>query len=401
MLCGQDLDQRIDRGGAVQPLTAAKVGLQACRGLMAAHACNLVHRDVKPGNLFLHQQPNGELVVKVCDFGIVKQLGTEHNSTKLTSTGGLIGSPTYMSPEQATNAKLVDARSDIWSLGASLYQALSGSLPFPDCETVGELILSICTRPVVHLQDRAPWVPPALAEIVHKAMQRDAAQRYQTMTDMAAALEAVVGVDARLLPRELGIVDPHTRSQTAARAVVQAGTFNATTVSHPHESARGRFTLPLAATVATIALLAGGGLFFGLREGARGTSNPIRAASDPPSTTQRAKPYRVRVAIRPANATVTVAGTAQVLSKGFLVLRGVAGDRFEVVATLGEHKVEQAVIIGKDGRPSIDTIDVAAVAAAASASAAAAARASATRTTPTQIRTKRPSTALTPETGWR
>ena len=217
MLCGVDLAQLIERHSALRPEPVAQLFMQACWGLSAAHAQGLVHRDVKPGNLYLHQQPSGQVVVKICDFGIVKRLGPQSTETKLTATGGIVGSPIYMSPEQAKSAKNVDQRSDIWSLGASLYEALSGQVPFAG-ETVGELILAICTEPPGNIQSRAPWIAPELAEIVHKAMRKDASERFQSMDELAAALEAFVGAPAALGAGDLYAVDDQTRQQVAPRA---------------------------------------------------------------------------------------------------------------------------------------------------------------------------------------
>jgi serine/threonine-protein kinase len=132
MLQGSDLGQLIARRGALAPVPVVRAFVQARNGLQAAHDRGFVHRDVKPSNLFVHKQASGELTLKVCDFGVAKRaaLDDSEDAAKLTSSGGVIGSPMYVSPEQASGSSEVDARSDVWSLGASLYEALSGSPPW-------------------------------------------------------------------------------------------------------------------------------------------------------------------------------------------------------------------------------------------------------------------------------
>src|SRR5262249_60463300 len=135
-----------------------------------------VHRDIKPANLYLCRRDAGELIVKVLDFGIAKvkldNLGASENQ-KLTRTGSVLGSPRYMSPEQAKGLRSIDQRTDIWSLGAVLYQALSGRTPHHDLETLGQLIIAICSESPAPIQDYAPWVSPDLASVVRGTLPLD------------------------------------------------------------------------------------------------------------------------------------------------------------------------------------------------------------------------------------
>src|SRR5262245_50655934 len=167
LLQGQDLDAWMKQLGAMPPLVAARIVLQAATGLAKSHALGIVHRDIKPANLFLAERENGELCVKLLDFGVAKVRMQHFQVTQagLTQTGSILGTPTYMSPEQAKGRSGIDARSDVWSLGVVLYELLSGGSPYPQASTLGELILSICSDDIPLLQDRAPWVPPELAEI--------------------------------------------------------------------------------------------------------------------------------------------------------------------------------------------------------------------------------------------
>jgi serine/threonine protein kinase len=215
LLKGRDLEHVLDQLGALDPQTAVRVTLQAARGLTAAHRIGIIHRDVKPGNLILDEE-DSEIIVRVCDFGIAKQLGGDENS--LTTTGSQLGTPDYVSPEQLRSSKHVDERADIWSLGATLYQMLCGAAPYAHIDSVFDLIAAIVTEDVPHLQDRAPWVDGALSLVVHKALQRDPDQRWATMEELADALRPFSGGDELLDPSRIRAVDPASMVLVAARA---------------------------------------------------------------------------------------------------------------------------------------------------------------------------------------
>jgi serine/threonine protein kinase len=211
---GRDLEHVLDDLGALEPETAVRLALQAARGLSAAHRIGIIHRDVKPGNLILDEE-EGEIIVRVCDFGIAKQLGGE---SSLTETGSQLGTPDYVSPEQLKSSKHVDERTDVWSLGATLYQMLCGAAPFAHIDSVFDLITAIITEEVPHLQDRAPWLDAQLCLIVHKALQREPNQRWATMEEMADALRPFSGGDELLDPSRIRAVSPERRSVVASRA---------------------------------------------------------------------------------------------------------------------------------------------------------------------------------------
>lgn len=189
-LAGEDVESLLARVGALAPEPAVKIAVQACVGLASAHARGIVHRDIKPGNLFLCARDGGTITVKVLDFGIAKITGETSAGAKLTRTGAILGSPLYMSPEQARTVHRLDHRTDLWSLGIVLYEMLAGIAPHHDTEALGELILAICARPVPPLRSVAPWVDPRLAAAVERALVIDPAARYQSAGEMAAALRA-------------------------------------------------------------------------------------------------------------------------------------------------------------------------------------------------------------------
>ena len=123
LLAGQDVSDLVHRHGPLPPDVVLRIGAQSCLGLQRAHDAGIVHRDIKSANLYLAQKDGGEIVVKVLDFGIAKVRAEpvpNGQDRHLTSTGSMIGSPLYMSPEQARSAKHLDGRSDIWSLGVVL-----------------------------------------------------------------------------------------------------------------------------------------------------------------------------------------------------------------------------------------------------------------------------------------
>ena len=113
-------------------------------------------------------------------------------ATSLTQSGSLLGSPYYMSPEQAKGAKHIDHRADVWSLGIVLYEALAGVTPFAEYETLGSLIIAICSQHPRSLQERAPWVGPDVAAIVHRALAYDADHRFQSISEMLTAIRALL-----------------------------------------------------------------------------------------------------------------------------------------------------------------------------------------------------------------
>lgn len=211
LLAGNDLQHWLDRIGPISLRGALRITAQALRGLREAHAARVVHRDIKPGNLFLAQNASGSLVLKILDFGIAKvhreafsqssqsSLGA---TTNMTATGSLLGSPLYMSPEQVQDSRNVDHRTDLWSLGAVLYAMLSGRAPHQHLSSIGQLLVAICVHPARPLVEVAPWVPAEVAAIVHRALEMDPAARYPNAAAMLADVEKFV-TDGELIEDDL------------------------------------------------------------------------------------------------------------------------------------------------------------------------------------------------------
>ncbi len=187
LLVGEDLGDRLKRERRLSLRATAEIVTQVAKALRRAHEEKIVHRDLKPGNIFLARNQD-DVIIKVLDFGIAKaRMSTDGEVTK---TGTLIGSPHYMSPEQARGGKNLDHRSDLWSLAVIMFRAVTGHLPFPGDE-IGEVILAICADPIPTPSQLAPDLSPAVDAFFERALARDPAERFQSAREMAEAFAAV------------------------------------------------------------------------------------------------------------------------------------------------------------------------------------------------------------------
>jgi serine/threonine protein kinase len=194
-LAGEDLAVRIGRDRTLEPALAVQITTQAARALAKAHAAGVVHRDLKPANLFLTAREDGLVLVKILDFGISKLMantgsGAPTASRAITREGTVIGTAQYMSPEQAQGLA-VDQRTDVWSLGAVLYEALAGRCPYPEKATYEQTIIQIVTTRPVPLRDVAPWVSEGLAKLVHEALTPEVDRRLPDCATFARRLVEV------------------------------------------------------------------------------------------------------------------------------------------------------------------------------------------------------------------
>jgi serine/threonine-protein kinase len=188
LLQGETLAAHLAKHGRLEPKHVASIMAGVARGIGRVHSAGIVHRDLKPENVFLVREDDHE-VVKLLDFGIAKIESARLGDLK-TRTGVTMGTPYYMSPEQAEGKRTVDHRSDLWSLGIIACECLTGARPF-DGETWGELILNICARPVPTPSSLGP-VPAGFDAWFAKAIHRDPDQRFQTAKELADALRVVV-----------------------------------------------------------------------------------------------------------------------------------------------------------------------------------------------------------------
>ncbi len=185
---GCDLSTLVKNRGPQQIGDVCEWLMQACEAIAEAHALGIIHRDLKPANLFLTSRVDGAPCVKVLDFGISK-VATNEADKGMTKSSDVMGSPYYMSPEQMRSTRGVDARADIWALGAIIYELLAGVPPF-DGETMTALILSIMQEPPRDLLARRRDVPRQLVDLVTMCLAKDPAHRFQDVGMPAGALSA-------------------------------------------------------------------------------------------------------------------------------------------------------------------------------------------------------------------
>ena len=212
---GRTLDAMIEPEGKMAPETAVGYVIQAARGLEYSHRKNIIHRDIKPENIMI----NEEGVAKVADLGLAKQVDDKELS--VTMSGVAMGTPHYMSPEQASDAKQVDHRADIYSLGCTLYHLVTGKVPYSG-ESAFEIITKHVNEPLTLPHVIVPDVPEELSGIVGKMMAKQKEERYQTMADVIEALEEYLGVNyakAGFQPSEeqISTIQEHARNFEAVR----------------------------------------------------------------------------------------------------------------------------------------------------------------------------------------
>jgi serine/threonine-protein kinase len=432
LLHGEDLSQAIKRLGPLEPDVALRVLLQACLGLQKAHDAHVVHRDIKPANLFLARRDAGEVIVKLLDFGIAKVKIDQANdpaSAALTKTGSMLGSPLYMSPEQAKGLKSIDHRADLWSLGITLYQALTGHTPYDQCEALGGLIIAICHEDVASVQDLAPWVSPAVAAVVHKALRRDPDQRYQSAAEMFEAMKALLPGGWTLQESMFVALSEATRAAVAPRLTLEpqappttlsmrppppppeapvapvpplspvarastappSTTTGALAHSQPDAAVAKPSRAPILAGLAVVAVLATGGGWLLRSPG----GPPPRPAAQPTATLSAAlppppapppvptvapgpteaprpaegTPKRVKLVILPPDAAAEIEGVKAPVKDGLLEIIGAPGSVRRVRVWKGKLEVTTDVIVTEVG-PSPAKIELAPRVPAAGASAA-------------------------------
>jgi serine/threonine-protein kinase len=247
---GEDLERLLFERGALAPPVAVDYVLQACEALAEAHAHGIVHRDLKPANLFLAARPNGDPIIKVLDFGISKLPSSERDHVK-THTSALLGSPSYMSPEQLVSAGSVDLRSDLWAMGVVLYELLSGRHPFT-ASSMPELVALILDKKHEPISGLAPELQAA----IDTCLQKDRTKRYANVAELARALAAFgpphAGRSVERIEHVVGVPKTPDRPDIANDATIAART------SPPSAHARSsRFVIPalLAVVVAAVAVV--------------------------------------------------------------------------------------------------------------------------------------------------
>jgi len=213
---GYPLDQYLTRKGSPSLKQIVRIVSETLSGLGAAHKLGLIHRDIKPGNLWL-EAPNG--LVKVLDFGLAKPIDSE---VELTKSGVIVGTPAYMSTEQAEGAKL-DARADLYSVGVVMYRLCTGRLPFEGPNTIA-VLMAIANKEPIPVRELNPSVPESFAQLIHQLLAKSADQRPQSAGEVITRLKAIANeLDGKTLSPE-AIPEPHVVS-LAVTAIPDADPF--------------------------------------------------------------------------------------------------------------------------------------------------------------------------------
>jgi serine/threonine-protein kinase len=369
LLHGVDLSSVMKREGALSPEIAVRLVVQAARGVAAAHARGVVHRDIKPANLFLQQDAKTSgITVKVCDFGVAKRVGAMGISSghhSLTRSGGMVGSPMYMSPEQARNAKAVNERTDVWSLSVVLWEALSGQRLWGGQSSLGELIVAICTQPVQRLEVVAPWVPHELSRVVHHGLERDPEKRTPSVRALIEQLDAFAGGSDRIVMSQLrglseeqrgelslkvSLSDSATRrladlgknpSPKPVKAVVASASIEANARPRRAEpSSLGASKSAMLGVAVLSAAIAGGSAYYFAR--GRDTAPPMTPLPAPSA-------LEANVQVVPADARVVTRDGMIPVVAGVATLHGRAGETLNVTVQQGTASKTFSVSLGSDG----------------------------------------------------
>src|SRR5579863_3501130 len=197
MLEGQTLEKCLMLRGGMPLGDVSNLVAQVARGLEQAHGEGVVHRDLKPGNIFLARDEDGQRLVKLLDFGIARAI---HSRRAFASAPGMFyGTPGYMSPEQLGASSRIDHRCDLWALATVAYEALTGELPLPGCHA-GELLQSLAIRRIVPIHERAPDLPQPLGAFFERAFAENVDERYPSALELARAFERASGLTESAAP---------------------------------------------------------------------------------------------------------------------------------------------------------------------------------------------------------
>jgi serine/threonine-protein kinase len=286
LLQGQSFARLIETHGALSEKRVAFIAAQVLSALEAAHAAGIVHRDVKPDNVFLTTIAGVDDIVKVLDFGIAK-LAAGHGPSHLTSTGVVMGTPQYMAPEQA-RGKSVDARADLYALGTCMYQALTGQLPFAG-GSFNALLFAIAEDPPRSVHDLRSGIDTRFSAVIERAMAKRPEDRFQSASEMRAALSP-------WLDRPVAVVTP---AGITGRSIVPTAATVRSEIPPPARvpelgagpgPTKPRSRTPLIVAAAALLLVLGGGTgaFLASRGGRPSTAGPAAAGPAPASASTQA-----------------------------------------------------------------------------------------------------------------
>jgi eukaryotic-like serine/threonine-protein kinase len=285
LLTGRDLERVLDEQGPLPVAEAVGYVLQACEGLAEAHALGMVHRDLKPQNLFMTTRVDGAPLIKILDFGLARSVpqADGEGAQRLTSSTAIMGSPMYMSPEQLRGFKNAAAASDQWSLGVCLFELLTARVPFP-AESVPELCAAVLTQPALRMRSLRAEIPEELDAVVARCLEKDPQARFADVAALAAALEPFASGSQRASISVASILTSSGRCESD-RPPPSAATERAVAEAPPAEEAEIASTGPVVdvprkrragRTLATAGVLGGLVVVAALALCARGA--PVRVA---------------------------------------------------------------------------------------------------------------------------
>jgi serine/threonine protein kinase len=237
-LDGETLRQRINRTGRLSPGVAIPLLLELLDGLGAAHAAGVVHRDLKPDNVFLVRKKAGRSdFVKLIDFGISRFEPLDaSDAARMTTTGTVLGTPHYLSPEQARGRREIDRRSDLFAVGVILYEMVTGEVPFK-AESFNDLLFKIVLEPAPAPEEVVHDLDPAFSRIMVKALAKDPAERYQSAEELGLALIRWATDSGLVLPDRATSLFPSQSEEPAARLATPATAASVPDAS-PRDSAK-------------------------------------------------------------------------------------------------------------------------------------------------------------------
>ncbi len=369
LLEGEDLANVLQRDGTLPIERAAKILLQCCKALGAAHAKGIVHRDMKPENIFLTTRDERTDFVKIVDFGIAKMSDIETVGApgrKLTKTGMIFGTPEYMSPEQAAGKASLDHRVDLYALAVIFFEMITGRVPF-----IGDTFMGILTQhmfedpPQLHEVNPHVAVSTSLAGFIYRGLAKEPDERYQSCEQMASALEAALTGEGSVTQPGYGeLVKPSRKSPRVISPTAASGEM-------PAVPARSRAGLVVGGIVVLAAALLGGGTVWYFGSSGRASDDdptgtieadppdPVEDPVEDPIVEAPAEPdagsaavqapaevdagpamVTISVATDPAGARVFVVGRGEICAQTPCTFETVAGEPITVRATRGRSAAE-------------------------------------------------------------
>jgi serine/threonine-protein kinase len=323
-LHGSDLGARLRQSGPLPFEQAVDFILQACQALADAHAIGIIHRDIKPSNLFVIRKTDGNESLKVLDFGISKVTGVAAAGTDMgmTSTRSLMGSPLYMSPEQMASSRDVGVCSDIWSLGVTIHELLTGKPPF-EADNVTELCSKVLTQPTPRLRDWRPDAPERLQAVIDRCLEKQPEKRYSNVAELAIALmpfgtkrgrlsahDALRVLQAAGMSMSALALPPSSTDVSPSPTSAQAATGTVAPWSQTHPEAKRRAGLLIGASAVLLLMVAAAALVLMTRS--HGPQTPATAAASPPPPVTVTAPSLAEQTHEPAASVAPVASASPI-----------------------------------------------------------------------------------------